>query len=84
MKLRVILFILKLYARVNIFKILVKTALGSFNAWNMKKCKYEGNDILLLQLMEFYADFQIGSLEIIVLPKNCKYYNCKNSVVVYY
>ena len=47
MKLRVILFILKLYARVNIFKILVKTALGSFNAWNMKKCKYEGNDILL-------------------------------------
>ena len=56
MKLRGILFILKLYARVNIFKILVKTALGSFNAWNMKKCKYEGNDILLLQLMEFYAD----------------------------
>ena len=56
MKLRVILFILKLYAPVNIFKILVKTALGSFNAWNMKKCKYEGNDILLLQLMEFYAD----------------------------
>ena len=56
MKLRVNLFILKLYARVNIFKILVKTALSSFNAWNMKKCKYEGNDILLLQLMEFYAD----------------------------
>ena len=56
MKLRVNLFILKLYARVNIFKILVKTALGSFIAWNMKKCKYEGNDILLLQLMEFYAD----------------------------
>ena len=56
MKLHVSLFILKLYARVNIFKILVKTALGSFNAWNMKKCKYEGNDILLLQLMEFYAD----------------------------